>query len=277
MWAGRPRPGRRRPARRGGAPPPEPARARRRLRSGACRRGARAGPGRRPGHSRRCRRGPAVGSAPAGVTRTAKLLAVCVTRRLSTPERADLQRAPRAVDRSEGGRGEAGFTEQAVEPPGQPHRRDDAHATRRVELIPQVVAKRDEVDEVVGVQVADDDPHQVRGLQPAGEAGERALAEVQAKRRARPATPRGTTTPCPGGPDTQRPTRRRSTPSRGELAGPAARARRERGRSPPRRARSPAAISQPLPGPRVAAWPPAEGKLVEAGGRGGAAYAWPRP
>jgi hypothetical protein len=45
------------------------------------------------------------------------------------------------------------------------------------------VAERDQVDEVVGVQVADDDRLERAGLQAPGDPGEAALSEVEADRR----------------------------------------------------------------------------------------------
>jgi hypothetical protein len=68
----------------------------------------------------------------------------------------------------------------AVQPPGEPSGRDHAQAPGWVELVAQVVAERHEIDEMVGVEVADHHPGEVRGLQTAGQPGERARAQVKA-------------------------------------------------------------------------------------------------
>jgi hypothetical protein len=72
---------------------------------------------------------------------------------------------------------------ERVDAAGQTRRRDDPYVALRFELPPQVVAHRHEVDEVIGVQVADEDgidgARFERGRQP----GKRPLAEVEDDRR----------------------------------------------------------------------------------------------
>jgi len=95
-------------------------------------------------------------------------------------ERTDADHALATRLGVEGGCREAGLGEKRVQPAGKPGRGDDADATRWVELVSQVVAKRHEIDEVVRVQVADDDRAQRARIESPGEPREPALAEVQA-------------------------------------------------------------------------------------------------
>ena len=99
-------------------------------------------------------------------------------------ERADADVAHRAVLDLKDPGGEACLARHAVQPLRQPRGRDHPHSAWWVELIAEVVAERDEVDEMVGVQVADDDARKVSGLQPAGQPCEGALADVEADRGA---------------------------------------------------------------------------------------------
>ena len=68
---------------------------------------------------------------------------------------------------------------QRVEPVGEAGRTDDPDPAAAGRLPAQVEPERDQVDEVVRVQVADDDRIEVRRVQHPGEPGERALAQVE--------------------------------------------------------------------------------------------------
>ena len=72
---------------------------------------------------------------------------------------------------------------KGVEPVGQPGRTGDPDP-RRPSLIAKVMAQRHEVDEVIGVEVADDDRIDGRRIDQPGQPRERALAEVEQKARA---------------------------------------------------------------------------------------------
>ena len=95
-------------------------------------------------------------------------------------ERPDPVEALRADLDLERSRREVGLARHPVESLRQPRRCDHAHAPRRIELVAQVMAKRHEVNEVVGVEVADDYCGQLRWLEAACEPRERALAHVEA-------------------------------------------------------------------------------------------------
>ncbi len=68
---------------------------------------------------------------------------------------------------------------QGIEPIGEPGRTDDPHPASAWRLPAQVEPERDQVDEVVRVQVADDHGIEVRGVQQPREPAERALAQVE--------------------------------------------------------------------------------------------------
>jgi len=74
---------------------------------------------------------------------------------------------------------EARLARQAIQPGRQPGRGEDPDPARRVPLVAQVVAQGHEIDEVVGVEVADHDCQHVGGLCPPGQAGECPLAHVE--------------------------------------------------------------------------------------------------
>ena len=75
--------------------------------------------------------------------------------------------------------GERGIVVQRVEAGGERARPEDAHATWRHEVVPQVVTEGDEIDEVVGVEVADHDRRDVLRLRLAEDALERPVPEVE--------------------------------------------------------------------------------------------------
>jgi hypothetical protein len=70
--------------------------------------------------------------------------------------------------------------EERVQAVGEPGRRHYADPARRVELVAQVVAKGHEIDEVVGMQVADDHRSKPARIDPPRQPGEPALSKVQA-------------------------------------------------------------------------------------------------
>ncbi len=72
----------------------------------------------------------------------------------------------------EGLGGEPGLGKQGVQPITEACRGDDARPAWRRELVAEVVAERHEVDEVIGVEVADDDGQERARLQASREAGE---------------------------------------------------------------------------------------------------------
>ena len=80
----------------------------------------------------------------------------------------------------EGLGGEAGLGQEAVKPVGETGGRENPQSPRWLELVAQVVAQGHDVDEVVGVQVADDHRAQHARLEAPGQPGEPALAKVQA-------------------------------------------------------------------------------------------------
>ena len=68
---------------------------------------------------------------------------------------------------------------ERVQAHGELTRAQDPHPARRIEVIAQVMAKRDEIDEVVRVQVADEDGVQFRRWDLPEDALEGPVAEVQ--------------------------------------------------------------------------------------------------
>ena len=72
-------------------------------------------------------------------------------------EASDRADAGTEVRHVQGRRGEPRLVVERVEAVGQPGRRDHRDPARRMELVAQVVAERDEVDEVVRMQVRDRD------------------------------------------------------------------------------------------------------------------------
>ena len=70
----------------------------------------------------------------------------------------------------ERGRGEPGLRMERIEPIGEAGRADDPDPAPAGRLPAQVEPERDQVDEVVRVQVADDDRIEVRRVQQPGEA-----------------------------------------------------------------------------------------------------------
>ena len=67
---------------------------------------------------------------------------------------------------------EAGFGVQGVHPLAQPSRPQHPNASTRSGPPAQIVAQRHEVDEMVGVQVADQDRIEARGIEEAGQTRE---------------------------------------------------------------------------------------------------------
>ena len=79
----------------------------------------------------------------------------------------------------ERGRGEPGFRVQRIEPIGETGRPDDPDPAPQGRLPAQVEPERDQVHEVVRMQMADDDRIEVRRVQQPRQPRERALAQVQ--------------------------------------------------------------------------------------------------
>jgi hypothetical protein len=73
---------------------------------------------------------------------------------------------------------EAGFIVEPVEPSRESLRADDADATRRV-LPAEIVAKSHQIDEMVGVEVADDDCVEATRVDRRRKPCERSLAQIE--------------------------------------------------------------------------------------------------
>jgi hypothetical protein len=98
------------------------------------------------------------------------------------PERSHVARPCHEVHDVERGGREAGLGVERVQPRGEPVRCHDGNAASRVELPAKVVTERDEVDEVVRVEVADRDEVDRARLQRGSKLGKAALADVQQER-----------------------------------------------------------------------------------------------
>ncbi len=77
---------------------------------------------------------------------------------------------------------EAGLRMEAVEPVVEPARPEHPDPPRGLELVAEVVPQRDEIDEVVRMEMADEDCREVARLELSHEARERALAQIEQDR-----------------------------------------------------------------------------------------------
>ena len=99
------------------------------------------------------------------------------------PVRPDLRRSEAQGFDVERGGAPARLVVEGIEPVTEVGRTDHPDATARL-LIAQVVAERDEVDVVIGMEVADHHRLRVGGVDQAGQPRERALTEIEHEARA---------------------------------------------------------------------------------------------
>ncbi len=94
-------------------------------------------------------------------------------------ERADAREAVGEGHHVEGGSDEAGLPVQRIESLFEAVGRVDRHTSGRRELEAQVVPERDQVDEVVRVQMAHDDAEERAGFELARQGGEHPLTQIE--------------------------------------------------------------------------------------------------